>query len=430
MTDSSEYKFKAIRDTIYGHIWVSRTEYFIINTPAFRRLHRIMQLSHSYLVYPTATHTRYEHALGAMHMVSMMCDHLGVDGDLKRLARLAALLHDIGHGPFSHTFEEVLEDAKIEIPHKHGEQMHEAIGKIIIRDDPDISKCLGDERHVIISILDKSDDIDGRYALIADIVSGNLDADKLDYFARDSYNLGVKYGVVDTERILHVLRKDKSGTRVGIHPKGVPVMESYRIARYMIGRQIYSHRVRVVADQMFIRATRAAFDEGALDRRNFDTESGKFLEFYKSLDDASFVHKIMWHKDSDLSKKILRCINERRLLKACYEGYTVNASSEHGEPLPLDTSQILRSAAEEIRSKLGLREHELFAHESDLELRLFSRRDFLVIDDQGNVHDMLTLSPIHAHPSVFTYYVFGRADKREEITRMLAERKIKTPPTV
>lgn len=426
MTDSSEYKFKAIRDSIYGYIWVSRTEYNIINTPAFRRLHRIMQLSHSYLVYPTATHTRYEHALGAMHMVSMMCDHLGVDGDLKRLARLAALLHDIGHGPFSHTFEEMLEGAEVKIPHKDGEHIHEVIGKKIIMDDHDIIECLKDERHVIVSILDKSDDMDERYTLIADIVSGNLDADKLDYFARDSYNLGVKYGVVDTERILHVLRKDKNGTRVGIHPKGVPVMESYRMARYLIGRQIYTHRARVAADQMFIRAAHAAFDEGVLDRDDFDSGSNGFVEFYNSLDDASFVHKIMWHDDSELSSEIFDCINKRRLLKACYEGYTVNASSERGETIPLDTKEILLNAASEIRGKLELDEHELFAHESDLQLRLFNRRDFLVIDDQGNVHDMLTLSPIHARPAVFTYYVFGKADKREEITQMLRDKGIKT----
>jgi len=430
MTDS-EYSFKFLRDPIYGYIGVSKAELEIINTLVFRRLHGIKQLAFSYLVYHTATHTRYEHCLGAMHMVSKMCDQLGIGGDLKRLARMAALLHDIGHGPFSHTFEDVLKainsqkltNANRQKREKR-EQMHERIGRRLIMEDPEIVECLGDERRDIASILSRSDSMDERYNLISDIVSSNLDADKLDYFARDSYNLGVKYGVVDTERILHVLRKDKSGTRVGIHPKGVSVMDSYRLARYMIGKEIYTHRARLAADQMFYRAALAAFDEGVFDRRDFDVCSGSFLEMYRTLDDSAFVHKIMWHGKGKLSRELLDDINRRRLVKACYQKSVVNAADSE-DFQALDTHSVLCSVAEEIRGKTGLREHELFAHESDLQLRLFHRRDFNVIDERGYAQDM-PLSPIHAHTSVMSYYVFGKADRREEITQMLRDKGIKT----
>ncbi len=267
-------------------------------------------------------------------------------------------------------------------PRNPNEQMHERIGRMFIMEDPEISEYLGDEKRDVAAILGMSGKTDVRYALISDIVSSNMDADKLDYFARDSYNLGVKYGVVDTERILHVLRKDKTGMRVGIHPKGVPVMDSYRLARYMIGKQIYTHRVRLTADQMFLRAVRAAFDEGVLEKRDFDVDSGGFLEFYKGLNDSSFVHKIMWHENSSLSREILSNIGRRRLLKTCYQGSTVETGS--GGSQVLDTNKILLNAARQIRGRLGLREHELIAHESDLQLRLFHRRDFQVIDDRGD----------------------------------------------
>jgi len=105
----NEFRFKVIRDSIYGYIWLSKAELDVVNTCVFRRLHRIVQLAFSYLVCPTAMHTRLEHALGSMRMAGRVCDLLGLGGEGKRLARMAALLHDIWHGPFSHTFENVME---------------------------------------------------------------------------------------------------------------------------------------------------------------------------------------------------------------------------------------------------------------------------------------------------------------------------------
>ena len=418
---SNEFRHKVLRDSIYGYVGVSETELDIINTMAFQRLQRIKQLSFSDLAYHTATHTRYAHAIGTMHMAGRMCDQLGLDTESKRLARLAALLHDIGHGPFSHTFEKILEELNPGKPH-----IHEFVGRKMIVDDGEISDCLKDTRHTVAAILKGPDELNRQYSLISSIVSGNLDADKLDYFARDSHSLGVKYGVVDTERILHVLRHDEQKMHLGVHPKGIPVLDSYRLARYMIGKQVYTHRVRLAADKMFYCAVDSAFDEDVLDKKDFDVDSDGFLEFYRDLDDYSFVHKIMWDEKSVLSREILDNIRRRKLLKACYHGSVVNTSVDSKARQVLDTPVVLGNAAAEIRKRLGLRDHEVVMHESDLEIRLFKNDAFLVFDDQGKPHEIGDHSPLQTSVSVLSYYVFGVDDKRKEITQMLKGMGINT----
>jgi len=418
---SNEFKSKVLRDPIYGYVGVSETELNIINTAPFQRLQGIRQLSFSDLAYHTAKHTRQEHSIGTMHMAGRMCDQLELDVESKRLARLAALLHDIGHGPFSHTFEKILEELNPGKAH-----IHEFVGRKMIREDGEISDCLGDTRHTIAAILEGPGKLNKQYSLISSIVSGNLDADKLDYFARDSYNLGVKYGVVDTERILHVLRHDEDKMHLGVHPKGIPALDSYRLARYMIGKQIYAHRVRLAADQMFYCAVDAAFGEKVLERQDFDVESGSFLEFYKGLDDSSFVHKIMGHENSSLSREILDNIKRRRLLKTCYQSSVVNTAADSRGRQVLDPAKVLSKAATEIRERLGLRSHEVVMHESDLEIRLFKNDAFLVFDDQGKPREIGDYSPLQTSTSVLSYYVFGIASRREEITQMLKDKGIKT----
>jgi len=108
----------------------------------------IKQLSHTYMVYPSAVHTRFEHSLGAMHVASRMCDALGISGNDKRVVRLAALLHDVGHGPFSHLFEQVLQKSN------HGMQnIHEVISGMIITQDPELVNILGDSAQFVNSII-------------------------------------------------------------------------------------------------------------------------------------------------------------------------------------------------------------------------------------------------------------------------------------
>jgi len=171
-----------IRDPLYGLIALHETEYLLINTEAFLRLHRIKQLSHTHLVYPSALHTRYGHSLGAMHVAGMICARLGLDDEQTRLVRIAALLHDIGHGPFSHLFENVLRPLN-----SVDGSVHEHITRKMVLEDPDIREILGKDRAIIAELLNENKRLVRKdLRLMSDIVSSNLDADKLDYLSRDS----------------------------------------------------------------------------------------------------------------------------------------------------------------------------------------------------------------------------------------------------
>ena len=123
------FKHKLFRDPLYGFVGMSQREVKLVDTQAFRRLHRIKQLSHAHLVYPSALHTRFEHSIGVAHIAGRMCDELEISSQ-KETIRQAALLHDIGHGPFSHLFENVLKKINPEI-----DGIHEEITKLIIEND-------------------------------------------------------------------------------------------------------------------------------------------------------------------------------------------------------------------------------------------------------------------------------------------------------
>ena len=141
------FQFKSIRDPLYGFIDLSKIETQIIDTPAFRRLHGIKQLSHAYLVYPTAIHTRFEHSLGVAHLADLVSKQLSLDDEVREIVRLAALLHDVGHGPFSHLFEKVMESINGEVID------HDKISMMLIKEDPRISSILGDKGEEIIRVL-------------------------------------------------------------------------------------------------------------------------------------------------------------------------------------------------------------------------------------------------------------------------------------
>ena len=177
-----------IRDPIYGFIHPSPTELKIINTEILQRLRRIKQLGMAYLAYPGANHTRFDHSLGVLHVASKMAAHL-LPEEQRRLVGMAALLHDVGHGPFSHISEDLLEKYS-EIPGSK-DKIHEVITADIIRSDPQLSTILSeDDRKAILSLL-KGDH--APLSIMSEIISGPIDADKMDYLLRDSYFCGVKY---------------------------------------------------------------------------------------------------------------------------------------------------------------------------------------------------------------------------------------------
>ncbi|MEZ4379640.1 MAG: HD domain-containing protein [Gemmatimonadales bacterium] len=254
--------FDVIRDPLWDNIRIEPEALACLDTEAVQRLRYVRQLGHAFLVYPGATHSRFEHALGAYHLARRALTTLGERGDLddidpeEQLAvRLAALLHDIGHYPFSHALEEA------GFPH------HEGLGAARLRTGGlgQALRAIGGEPFIErVAAL-----IEGRSASpLAGLVSGSLDLDKIDYLSRDARNCGVPYGTLDTDRLLAslcLIATPDGGREVGVHEKGISALESLLFAKYQMYRNVYWHHAVRSATCMFKRAVRATVRTGAAD---------------------------------------------------------------------------------------------------------------------------------------------------------------------
>lgn len=252
--------FDVIRDPLWDNIRLEPIAVACIDTPAFQRQRYVRQLGHAFLVYPGATHSRFEHALGAYHLARRALAMLEERGELadigedeKLAVRLAALLHDLGHYPFSHALEEA------GFPH------HEPLGAARLRTGTlgDVLRTEGGDA-LIDSIAAL---IQGRSSSpLAGLVSSSLDLDKLDYLSRDARNCGVPYGTLDVDRLLASLTivDTPDGREVGVHEKGVSALESMLFAKYQMYRNVYWHHAVRSATCMFKRAVRATVNAGAL----------------------------------------------------------------------------------------------------------------------------------------------------------------------
>lgn len=412
-----------MRDPLYGFVSLSDLEIQVVDSDFFRRLLSLKQLSHAYIVYPTAIHTRFEHSLGVVHVADQMAQKLELLDEDIEIVRLAALLHDVGHGPFSHLFEHTMSKINLE-----QEDPHEKISQIIINEDPELNRILDGKKDSIVKILKGvSDDTDSTIKLRSSIVSGSLDADKLDYLRRDSYHIGVTYGQFDLPRILHTLTTTKHSSGVLVDITGKDALESYRLARYLMHIQVYEHHARLAADSMFDLALDIAVHEEnviepSLLKFNTSGNNSEFLQTYKSLDDYSIYYKILESKKSRTSKEILRNIKRRKLLKRACE-FTLddlrdNADVE-GKLLKMSSDEF-KAMSSRIAESLKIPHHEVIFHHSAIKIKLYKRGD-LLLKDGAKVLDLSSVSPIVAKDSaVAKYYVYGPEDK--EIRKKIAEK--------
>lgn len=289
--------FEVIRDPLWDNITLEGDALSVLDTPAVQRLRYIRQLGHAFLVYPGATHTRFEHALGAYHLTRRALAALesraalgpATEADRRGVA-LAALLHDIGHYPFSHALEEA------------GFPSHEAQG-VARLGEGELSEALlqlgGAPLQAEIGAL-----IQGRSASpLQGLISGPLDLDKIDYLCRDSRMCGVPYGTVDVDRLLATLTiVEGSGGRpeVGVQEKGVSALESLLFAKYQMYRNVYWHHAVRSATCMFKRAANDAVRRGSV------TAAG-----VADLTDDSFMQLLVDRDQSALAESI----RDRRLFK-------------------------------------------------------------------------------------------------------------------
>ena len=259
--------FHEIRDPIHGFIKIFKKEIDLIDTKVFQRLRRIRQLAMAFLVYPGVLHTRFDHSIGVMHIAGRICNKLQesyperIDAEDIALVRLAALLHDVGHGPFSHVSEHLLDEFAPDKSDKNKvrEKIHEKITVDIIQTDPEIKTILCDkERDFVVEMIEGKEK---KWDWRRDIISSELDADKMDYLLRDSYFAGVKYGEYDLEMLIEsCLITDRPNTPLAISSKAIYALEQLLLARYHMTQQVYWHRVSLITTAMIIRGIALAID--------------------------------------------------------------------------------------------------------------------------------------------------------------------------
>ena len=288
-----------MRDPIHGFIKLSDTEKRLIDTQVFQRLRRIRQLAMTFLVYPGALHTRFDHSIGVMHVAGRICTKLRELNSIKICddeidqVRLAALLHDVGHGPFSHVSEYLLDKYAPDAADKDKvrEKIHEKITVDIIRVDSEINEILSpDERDFVISMIEGQEAWDWR----RDVVSSELDADKMDYLLRDSYFTGVKYGEYDLEKVIEsfLIDTNETETALAISSKGIYALEQLLLARYHMTQQVYWHRVSLISNEMIIRGISLAIDGG--------NEKMKKLYQYDEKNKDRFIKRYLKYHDEKL----------------------------------------------------------------------------------------------------------------------------------
>lgn len=260
MSDMTSADFEVVRDPLWNNIRVDAEALGVLDSEPFQRLRYVRQLGHAFLVYPGATHTRFEHALGAYHLtrrtLALLDERAALDAtptEERRLVALAALLHDVGHYPFSHALEEA------------GLPSHEDLAAERLA-HPELAAALrvtGMTRPAarITALIRGTSE-----SPLQGLISGSLDLDKIEYLTRDARMCGVPYGTVDVDRLIHsiTLVSWKGQPTIGVHEKGVSALESLLFAKYQMYRNVYWHHAVRSATAMFKRVVRDAIASGEL----------------------------------------------------------------------------------------------------------------------------------------------------------------------
>lgn len=311
---------KIINDPVHGFITIDDELIFeIISHPYYQRLRRIKQMALAYLVYPGAVHTRLHHSLGALHLMTRAIAELESKGiaitkEENQAVKVAILLHDIGHGPFSHALEHTLVDVH-----------HEAISLLIMHR---LNRQLSGKLNIAIEIF--NDTYPKKF--LHQLVSSQLDTDRLDYLARDSFFTGVSEGVIGYDRIIKMLTVVND--ELVVEEKGVHSIEKFLIARRLMYWQVYLHKTVLSSEMMLVKILERAkyltrqgeilfatpafqyFLSGEFDINDFQ-QNDRCLDMFLKLDDSDIISSIkVWMSHSDLIlSDLCSRLNDRRLFK-------------------------------------------------------------------------------------------------------------------
>ncbi|HEX7032006.1 MAG TPA: HD domain-containing protein [Nitrososphaera sp.] len=393
-----------ITDPVHRYIRFSQVEKDIIDTPAFQRLRRIRQLAGAHLVYPSAQHSRFEHSLGAMHIAGLAGEALLAKGYIDHAEtvqdlRLAALLHDVGHGPFSHLFEEVLE---------YGcNTTHEEMGRKIIMETEivDILNSYGHNAEVVCRLSFGQSKVN----FMNEIISGALSADIMDYLPRDGLFTGAEYAKVDYHRLVSSLEVYKN--RLAINKSALNSLESMLISRYEMFKAVYFHKTVRAAEVMLIQSMTAASEALGL---NDISISG-----YLSLTDEATLERLCsLGSMHGFSARLAQDYRDRRLLKSVYEKFL------HKRDRQKMDRKALQTTASRVADAAGIDRNQVFVDASRApSMPLTPSKDemySILVVDKGRAYD-LPVSEIPLVESISGFFdmlrVYTTADNRERVER-------------
>lgn len=390
-------KRKIINDPVYGFISLPDAFiYDLVEHPWFQRLRNIRQLGLSAYVYPGAVHTRFQHSLGSMHLTQLALETLHAKGieitpEEEDAVLAAILLHDIGHGPFSHALEHTLVD----------EISHEQLSLMMMQE---INRQRGGDLATAISVFS------GKYSrrFLSELISGQLDMDRMDYLRRDSFFTGVVEGEVGFDRIIHML--NVSDDMLAIDEKGIYSVEKFLIARRLMYWQVYNHRTVLSAEKLLqnliIRAKelRSAgtvmFASPSLDfflknsgKKTDEGNHNELLSNFTTLDESDIISATkVWisHPDRILSDLSRRFIN-RDLL--AIELQNEPFKPERVEELKKAAGDLLDLAPEELK-------YYVFTGEVYNQTYAPGKVEVRILLKNGEIRDITTASDIFDHKAL------------------------------
>ena len=294
-----------IKDPVHGYVYITEKEKDMIDSYPVQRLRRLRQLAGSEYVYPGANHTRFEHSVGVMYLAGKVVENPKIsqcidDEEEAEMVKIAALLHDVGHGPFSHVFEQLLI--------RELDKTHEDITSWIIEKSElgDSLAKMGykpqDVGKLAVGKLHKP-----RKAFLDQIISSAVDVDKQDFIVRDTHHTGAEYGYIDVFRLIHAL--DVLGENLAVDLGALSALESLIIARIESFKSIYFHRVGRAAQIMLAMAMEKA-------NRELDLTDFKTPDEYLAMDDYTVWTML---KNCKKSSQIIKNLERRQMLKCAYE---------------------------------------------------------------------------------------------------------------
>lgn len=397
-------KLKIFNDPIYGFISIpNELIYDLIQHPYFQRLRRISQMGLSYLVYPGANHTRFHHALGCMHLMQKAIETLrykgvAISSEEENALYIAILLHDIGHGPFSHAMERsIVEDVH-----------HEAISLLFMNQ-------LNDEFDGKLSLAIQVFKGDYHRKFMLQLISSQLDMDRMDYLKRDSFYTGVAEGNVNSERLIQMMNV-VDGVLV-IEEKGIYSVEKFLLSRRLMYWQAYLHKTSLVAELILMKVLKRAkeltlkginlpcsqpllfFMQNKITLEDFDAQN---LDLFSQLDDFDIISALKaWQRQDDFILSTLsKMIINRDLLKIKLSGEKI--SSEEIQELKEKFAQdhnISQSEADYFIFK-GKIKNQAYSKEAE-PIRIFKKDK--TIEDVVEVSDQLNLKSLSK--LVTKYYI-------------------------